>query len=254
MRRPYFSDAQSRRVAVADALITIAALAAALTVRARFAEYLVTALDVAVLAPFIVLLRLAFLTGFEHYAVRPSMWLAKDVLGLVFHNLVPSAVFTALRFLSPVDFLRLPLSVILMEYVFASYAMFVLRALLAARGIRPSHDGARYRRRVLVWGEVRELADSGVLRELRARNDLVVIGILTANPLFWDTQVEGLRVLGDQDRLSEILVSNDTISGILLSNADHFPEFLAKAIREKAECHGVEVLVDLDGTLATIDT
>lgn len=247
MRRPYFFDSLSRRVAVGDALITVAALAAALAVRARFAEYLVTALDVVVLAPFIVFLRLAILIGFEHYSVRPSMWLAKDVLGLVLHNLLPSLVFTALRFLSPVDFLRLPLSVILMEYVFASYAMFVLRALLASHGIRPSSDRARYRRRVLVWGEARELTDSGVLNELTRRDDLVIVGILTANPLFWDTQVEGLRVLGDHDRLPEILLSNDSISAIVIPIGTTMPEFLARSVRQKAERHGLELLTDQCG-------
>lgn len=252
MRRPYFSDALSKRVAVADAVITVIALAAALSVRARFAQYLVTAVDIAVLAPFIVFLRVAILLGFEHYSVRPSMWLAKDVIGLVFHNLLPSGVFLALRFLSPVDVLRLPLSVILMEYVFASYAMFVLRASLAARGVRPSRERARYRRRVLVWGEVRELTDSGALYELLHRDDAVIVGILTSNALFWDTQVFGLRVLGDHGRLPEILVSNDTISAIVVPSPQALPQYQAESIRDMAKKHGLEILGIHDGQLATL--
>jgi FlaA1/EpsC-like NDP-sugar epimerase len=217
VRRRYFADVSSRWIGLADGVVVLASVSLALTIRAQFEAYLVGPLDIVVLLPWLIVLRVLTNILFEHYTLTIGNFSPRDFSALLLHNLLPTAIMTALRLLRvlrPDRLLQMPLSVIGVEYIFTCFGFMIVR--LVALRLLARRDGERiyHRPQVLLFGEVREILDSHVLARLAAINRVKVVGILTSNALHWDAEIHGIRVYGDETRLPVIVSLNDAISRI----------------------------------------
>ena len=254
MRRSYFADRMSKWIAVADTTAIILSFTFSLAIRSQFNAYLVRPIDIIVLLPWLILLRVVTNVVFEHYTLNVSNFTPKDFSELFAHNLLPSAVMAVLRLVHGVPFLQLPFSVIAMEYIFTCFGFMIVRLTalrLTAHGVAAV---ARYRPHVLLWGGVREILDGKFLEHIQSRDEVRVVGILSPNALDWDTEAHRTRVYGDEQFLWRLLSVDETISSICFGNprSEQRAELVAVVeialkLRLSMNCVGP------DGSLSPID-
>lgn len=240
MRRSYFANSAARWLAVMDLAISAASLGLALAIRANFQAFLVGTTEIALFAPFIVIARPATMYLFEHYSYSPSIWHSRDVLSIFAHNTAPTAILLLLRVISPIPALRLPFSVILMEYAFSVSLMVLARAARAGVIHKPGAH-SQYRPRIALYGEIQDIRSSGILDALLESGAAIVVAILTPNPLHWDTDVAGIRVLGDERALHHALQSDDSLSTIVIVGRHLMPAARIDQVRTVAATYNLAV-------------
>lgn len=209
-------------VVVADVLSILVSIALALVIRAQFRGFMVTELTIVVVSPWVLLLRILGHFFFGHYSISPATIRPKDIADLLLRNIPVSLLLVVLRVATPGQTLHFPFSVIGMEYVFSSFGFVAIRLLFNRLATLRSSHAVGYRPRVLLWAEPVELLDSGMLELLKEREDIVLRGILTPNAIRWDTEMQGIRIEGDERALPELLSSDDTISTVCILKPEVF--------------------------------
>jgi FlaA1/EpsC-like NDP-sugar epimerase len=119
--------------------------------------------------------------------------------------------------------LRLPLSVIALEYFLSlsgSLGARALRRILYERGQKTAGTPLREVKRVLLYGAGR--AGILLLKELNSRGDVQVVGFVDDDPKKVGTIISGTRVLGDRKALGRL---------VRVSNVDEVVISIAKADR-----------------------
>ena len=220
----------ARPQTIGDGLVVLLAFSASLLVRSRFQLFAVTWQEIAITTPMLLGLRVGLLYVFGHYSSGGSMWLAQDVVDLLWHNMFASSVLLLLRFLSPFAELRLPLSVISLEYVFSTFLMISVRAWNSVRLQAHSSTTGAHRRHVIVWGEPRVIERRALLPHLSAKYNVRVVGIVTANRFFWGTEMDSVRVVGDEQRFDEILQVDESVSELWVVEPGIIPRSKLKRI------------------------
>jgi FlaA1/EpsC-like NDP-sugar epimerase len=118
--------------------------------------------------------------------------------------------------------LRLPLSIIALEYLLAlsgSLGARALRRILYERGQKTARTALRDIRRVILYGAGR--AGILLLKELKNQGDVEVVGFVDDDPKKIGTVISGTRVLGDRKALGKLVrVSNVNEVVISIAKAD----------------------------------
>jgi FlaA1/EpsC-like NDP-sugar epimerase len=144
---------------------------------------------------------------------RSLSWVTAALLGLrLFYP--PELIFSAR--------LRLPLSIIALEYLLAlsgSLGARALRRILYERGQKTARTALRDIRRVILYGAGR--AGILLLKELKNQGDVEVVGFVDDDPKKIGTVISGTRVLGDRKALGKLVrVSNVEEVVISIAKAD----------------------------------
>jgi FlaA1/EpsC-like NDP-sugar epimerase len=134
-----------------------------------------------------------------------------DALSIAQSLSAVTAVFLAVRLFCPVQFplsamVRLPLSVIALEFLLSlsgSLAARALRRILYEKGRKSKLPAGQRLKRVVLYGAGR--AGILLLRELRTHGDFEVVGFVDDDPLKVGKVVSGVDVLGNGKTLADIV-------------------------------------------------
>lgn len=191
-----------------DILLIVVSIFIAWLIRSRFSFFLYKLENFLMSLPYVLLLRILANVLFEHYSLSFRNLYLSDLTGIFRSNLIPSAVFLAIRFLSPDERLRLPISMIFTEYLMTSTGMGLIRLVLhhaATRGgSRPFGE-----RKALLVGDIEEIQSRVEPAALGRRYRMTIEGILTRNRMHWNTEHRGIRVLGGLETLKTALDAVD---------------------------------------------
>lgn len=212
MRQRYFHTNYSKLVFVLDILSVIISLFIAVGVRSRFGQYLFAFSTAAALFPLAVFLRAFVLLLFDSYSITFATFTVSDIQRIIFMNLIASAVLLLLRLFSPTRVLQMPISMIVIEYVTTSFQFILIRTFVYKR-LQRRAEGIGYVRRIVLWGQL-----SDIHRVVPDPSDFPrhrhseIVGILTHNPIYWQTEYRGIRVFGDETVLRTLVSADDRIS------------------------------------------
>ncbi len=235
MRQRYFHSGTSKLIFVLDVVAVMVSLTIAVAVRSHLGDYLFafsTAIAVFSLTQF---LRLLNLFLFDAYTVSFATFTNGDMQRIMRLNLLPSAVLLILRLASPVVSLRMPISMIVIEYIGTTLGFIMIRTVMQRRLMTRSTD-VGHKERILLWGEVadiRELIPD--VPDFCRRNYVEIMGILNSNPLFWQTEYEGIRVYGDETKLRDLLLADDRIAAVCFLCPQELQRSRIKSISSVAE-------------------
>jgi FlaA1/EpsC-like NDP-sugar epimerase len=166
---------------------------------------------------------------------------------------VVSVALVALRFATPgtgalSDFLRLPISVIVLEALLSLTAAFGIRVLrrLHYSFERKSSASSQPAKRVLLYGAGR----AGIMlrKEMENSNSYDVVGFIDDDPFKVGSVISDTKVLGDGDQL-EKLASVYHIDEIIISMATASRATLAKAL---ARCRRAQLVAKIIPSLQEI--
>ena len=101
-----------------DFLLIFISITAAYLIRSRFILFFYTDLFLLYTLPYVFLFRFLNNLIFDLYSLNLYYITIRDITKIYLYNLIPSFIFIIIRFLSPIDFLRIPLSIIFAEYFF----------------------------------------------------------------------------------------------------------------------------------------
>jgi FlaA1/EpsC-like NDP-sugar epimerase len=180
-----------------------------------------------ILFPFAVLARLLCFYLFSIYAIVWRYISIRDVLAIAVASFPVTALFFIGRVLLPsrLALLKVPLSVIALEYLLAMFGTLgvrMARRLLIEFAMRERYGakGKILEQRTLLIGA----GDAGnmVVKELKQRTDLgiVVVGFIDDDPQKFRTAIQGVKVLGRTDQISDIARKHDIDEAIItIANA-----------------------------------
>jgi FlaA1/EpsC-like NDP-sugar epimerase len=169
--------------------------------------------SVAVLLPWIIAVRITVSVAFDLYSVRLGRLRVVDISRLFIVYVIPSIIFVLLRFFSSLEVLRLPLSIIFLEYVLSVFGSIVIRLAYIDVQYRIVSKHSPHIRHIVLYGDVNEVSDDLIPRLERS---MVIHGILSPNPMQWEQSHQGYTVLGDSPALFGAMKYDNTISDIVI--------------------------------------
>jgi len=235
-----------------DVIVISASLFTAWIIRAQFQGFIYDIRRFSVLFPWVLFLRLLINFIFESYSFTFNSFTNVDITKLFKHNIVATAVLLFLRFFSPISNLRMPLTIIFLEYIFTSFGFFVMRLIIHMIELRDNINSVGYIARVLLWGEVKDIRDTVDIKKLEEKNFIEVKGILNNNSFHWNTEYKKIRVFGNEDQLSMILANDNRISMICFVTFDFVTKSTLTKISEKAKKIRLEIGFIENNTIKTI--
>jgi FlaA1/EpsC-like NDP-sugar epimerase len=180
-----------------------------------------------VLFPYVVLARLLCFYIFSIYSIVWRYISIRDVLGIAIASFPVTALFFLGRILLPsrLSLLKVPLSVIALEYLLAMFGTLgvrMARRLIVEFAMREKYEakGKVLERRTLLVGA----GDAGnmVVKELKQRTDLgiIVVGFIDDDPQKFRTTIQGVKVLGSTSQIANIARRHDIDEAIItIANA-----------------------------------
>ena len=151
----------------------------------------------------------------DMYSVRLGRLLVVDISRIFFFYLIPTAVFIFLRLYSTNMFLRLPFSMIIIEYMTSVFGSVFIRLLYIDIQYSYSKRVSRYVNHLLVYGDKNLLYRVPIID--RVNNDLLhVYGIISPNPMQWEDSYNNIPILGGINSIVKAMKYDNSISGILV--------------------------------------
>ncbi len=202
-----------------DILIIVGSLMGAWLVRSQFKWFLYDLSDFIFLFPWVLFTRFITHLFFGVYSINVVALNTRDIARIFKYNALPTVVLLVLR-LAVVDYelLRMPFSMIAMEYLFTTCGFLVLRLVMHGRYLKRDVHLIGYRKRLLLWAEVDEISRGLDTRELSHNQNIEIVGILNANPLFWNTEYNNIRIFGDEKEMIKLSAADEHIAGIAFLN------------------------------------
>lgn len=212
----YYYKHERKTIVLLDCIVVLVAIAFAYFIRAQYSDVLFTVQDAAILFPWLVFLRIFSNNFFEHYSISLKMFDNRDMMSILKHGIVPSAILILFRILSPYQDLRMPFSMIMMEYCFSMLGFIAVRLHINNYLQKSDDETIGYRKRIILYGEVRDIERLIDIEYFCTVNRCEIVGIFTSNPLFWQNELQQIRVYGDETKLRDLIASDDRISEICL--------------------------------------
>ncbi len=239
-----------------DIAIVVISLFTAWFIRSQFQLFMYDIRKFSILFPWVLISRIFFNLFFGLYSYTYTQFTQLDIIRLFKYNLVTSVVVLVLRLFSTLQILSMPLSMIFMEYVFSCFGFLMLRLYIHHRMVKTGNHTIGYKRRVLLWGELLDIKRIiGDIHKFQLDNGVKVLGILNANPFFWGTEAEKIRIFGDASQLPRLLAGNDSISTICLVNPTVIKKRTALSLQNAAKSYNLELYScrDQSKTMKKID-
>lgn len=191
--------------------------------------------------PFILGARLILMWNAGVYRVASEYFSLSDAIVVSQVHLFVTAVLLALRFCYPFDFfsrwLRLPLSIIVLEFLLSLTGLLSARAFLrrrheaAGEGKRRTKAG---RKRVLLYGA--GSAGISAWKQLGQDRNLEVVGFVDDDPAKASRSISGLEVLGNGEALGQIVVRHQ-IKEVIITIASCNRALLSRILAKCQEAH-----------------
>ena len=254
MRQRYFHTSTSKLTFTLDVLAVLVSLFVALAIRSQLQYFLFTLPTGVAVFSLTLLFTMLTLFLFDAYSISFAVFTGSDMQRIMRINLIPSILLFLLRLASPTVILRMPYSMIIMEYVTSTVGFILIRTVMHNRLAKRSNSIGHVRR-ILLWAETADISrlipDMG---QFSRSQHVEVTGILNANPLFWQTEYEGLRVFGDETALRDLLFTDDRISTLCFLTPEELTRSrLASILRLMGELN-LEPAVIRDGSLCRLST
>lgn len=103
---------------------------------------------------------------FDVYSVRLGRLRVKDISRIFIIYIVPTAVYVLLRLYSTNYFLRLPFTMIFIEYTLAVFGSILIRLVYINIQYRLVRRKSAHYRELLVYGDIKELAPLDLLGKM----------------------------------------------------------------------------------------
>jgi FlaA1/EpsC-like NDP-sugar epimerase len=236
---PYSSTTQM----MADAGIFACSLALAYVI--RFDGHLDAALRTQFLVclPWMVGARLLLTWKGGVYRLVSQYFSLPDVMAIGQTHVSLTAVLLVLRFFYPFErfayWLRLPLSIIALEFLLSLAGLLSVRTLLRTRhetaGNGKANGKAVERRRVLLYGA--GSAGISLWKQLKQDHNAEVVGFIDDDPAMADRSISGLRVLGDGEALGQIIARHG-VHEVIITIANCSRSLLTRIL---AKCQEVQI-------------
>lgn len=245
---------EKKTIMILDCLVVLIAIAFAYFIRIQFSIVLFKYSDAIILFPWLIFLRIFTNLFFEHYSVSIKMFGNQDMIDLLKHCSVPSVILLILRFYSPFEEVRMPITMIVMEYCFSVFGFIAVRLYINKALQKRPLGKIGYRQRLLFYGEVREIKSAVNLDEFNTENHCEVVGILTSNTLHWQNEIDNIRVYGDESKLKDIIMSDDSIAAICLINPEEISHKRKSYIMNHAKKYMLNVYTIKNRKLSLIES
>ena len=230
MRQRYFHTNASKIAFLLDTLVIPLSLLAALAVRSQFKDFLVSLSGALVVFSLTLVFRVLSLLIFDAYTLSFAVFTNADMQRLIWINMLPTLLLILVRFISPIETLRMPISMIGMEYVTTTLAFIIIRSVMHNRMVASSRV-LGHKKRIIVWSEIADFSRQIANREDFCRSGrLEIMGILNGNPLYWQTEFRGLRVFGDENVLRDVIAADDRICMLCFINPEELTKRRVKAL------------------------
>lgn len=246
-RRSIVSLATARRtVIVLDVAIVVASVFVAWILRARFPDMLFDLSRVLLFVPYVVGFRIFANGVLEHYRLSYENLHVADIGRLYIHQLLPTAFFLVLRLLSPIATLRMPLSMIAIEYVLSASGMSLARIIVVGRQIRRANAlrVGRVPHGALI-GHVARFGKQDLLPELDTPS-WHLAGIISPDHLDSGIDFRGVRVFHGDPALQDLVLGDARVSFVALAPSLTRPECL-HALRQAAKLGLRACVIDSTG-------
>ena len=224
-----------RLMMIADLITVTISLSLAYFVRAQFSFFLMDTQDLFRILPWIIGLRLGTNFFFEHYSNSLIRLDTRDLNTLLRHCLVPTIFMLFVRYFTPFQILKMPISMIGLEYSFSVLGFVSSRLIMQNLFLKQAKIKASYHVRILIYGEVQHIIEKLNLDAMMVKYQCEIIGILTSNAMHWQKEVQHVRILGDESFLPEILTADNQIAEIRLVNPEELSRRRFKRILELAK-------------------
>ncbi len=131
---------------------------------------------------------------------------------------MPSLIFIMLRFFSPINDMKMPLSIIFSEYVITFSGMILARLFV----VRINHSllkkkGGGHIRKAVILGDTNAIGNHLEIKTFQEDHNVEVVGILSGSTLEWNTDFDGIRVFGGYQLLEELSAANESLSTVIVA-------------------------------------
>jgi len=252
MKKKKKLDTATKLLILFDFLIVLVSLCLSYIIRAQFSILIFDFLYASVLFPIIIILRLGANYFFDHYNRSILTLSNREMMKIVKHNLVPTIVILLLRLLSPLKILRMPVSMIFMEFLFTNFGFIFIRLIRHQRMVKNPSFTPGYCRRVLFLAENLECFEEGFISAFNEKNRCKIVGVLTVNPVFWDEEVDGILVYGDEKKIPDLVAENDMISTICISGRNDVSRTRINAILRYGHSFNLDMAIHENGNLVVL--
>ncbi len=233
---------------VIDGLIVLISLFVAIYLRSRFEYFYFYGKRLYYIIPYVIILRLFLNNYFESYSLSYENLKIKDIAKIFEINILSTLIFALFRFFAPVEFIKMPLSIIFSEYVFTSTFMMLVRLII----VRSREKDLRYdslNREALLLTSDRMMIDNEILKLIKAKYFIDISGILTEDTSDWGTDYHGVRILGGIKDIYRYVIY-DNYRYVILTKG--FNKDKVVSILKACSLLGVHVYVYKDGALRGI--
>jgi FlaA1/EpsC-like NDP-sugar epimerase len=165
-----------------------------------------------------------------------------DVLATGQAQVLPTVVLTVLRFLYPFEryamWLRLPLSIIVLEFLLSLFGLVSVRTLLRTRREAAANGNSRektVRKRVLLYGA--GSAGISFWKQLSQDHNVEVVGFIDDDPSKTGKSIAGLKVCGNGEALDQ-LVARYHVQEVIITIANCSRTLLSRIL---AKCQEVRI-------------
>jgi hypothetical protein len=169
--------------------------------------------SIALVLPWLIVIRVLSSFLLDLYSVRLGRLRVVDISRLFIVYLIPTVIFALFRVLSPIELLRLPFSIIFMEYVFSVFGSVVIRLLYIDIQYRIASNHSPHIRHAILYGDINEISTDLIKRFER---HIILHGIISPNPMQWEQVHFGITVLGNSAAVYSAMKYDNSISSIII--------------------------------------
>jgi len=199
-------------VVVADVLVTVASLFASWLLRASFPDMLFTIYRVFLFMPYVLFTRLLVNVVMEHYRLSYVNLHLTDIIRLYVHQFFPTLIFLILRFGAPVPDLRMPLSMIGIEYVFTVGGMVLARILVVQHRPRGNETASQRGASGLLICRLTDRPTAHAAFVDAQRMAWSPVAVVTPDAIDADLDFHGIRVFGGLDALRALALEHHDVA------------------------------------------
>ncbi|MQY76141.1 MAG: hypothetical protein GH155_00750 [Spirochaeta sp.] len=204
-------------VIIFDMLIIALSLVSAWGIRSSFKNLLFDLDRLLFILPYFIFTRITANLILEDYRLSFYNFQSPDLSRILWHNGFPTILFLTLRYFTHFAPVRIPTSIILAEYVLTFAGMVLVRLLILRRVQgRAVRLAAHRKKRVIFYGNTRELDSESAATLFGANTGLEVVNIFSPDRLQWNLDYQGVRIGGGIRELKKYIASDNTINSLVL--------------------------------------
>ncbi|MBA7547496.1 hypothetical protein ES705_39918 [subsurface metagenome] len=204
-------------VILSDILIIALSLVSAWGIRSSFKDLLFDLDRLLFILPYFIFTRITVNLILEDYRLSFYNFQSPDLSRILWHNGLPTVIFLTLRYFTHFAPVRIPTSIILAEYALTFAGMVLVRLLILKIVQSRAMRLAAYRRkRVIFYGNTKELDPESLAILFSGNTAIEVVNIFSPDRLQWNLDYQGVRIGGGIRELKKYIPLDNTINYLVL--------------------------------------